>query len=172
MHTFKGVLAGREDTRGRFNLVDGGVEGVVYAPEAWYYVEPLRNYLPSASDGELVVYRHSDIKPGEDLKCGVSLPKRLKRGVNQVTAQAEAASSTSPINYESSTWRLRLTTNTYEALGGSEEANREIEGHPEPGGGGVSERVVCCSCGSVLPDIPGLWRMILSRQYEHIGSLG
>ena len=88
VHTFKGVLAGREDTRGRFNLTDGGVEGVVYAPEGWYYVEPLRNYLPSAPAGELVVYRQSDIKPGEALKCGVSLPQRLQRGVNRVEARA------------------------------------------------------------------------------------
>ena len=29
-------------------MTDGGVEGVVYAPEGWVYVEPLRNYLPSA----------------------------------------------------------------------------------------------------------------------------
>ena len=81
VHTFKGVLAGREDIRGRFNLTDGGVEGVVYAPEGWVYVEPLRNYLPGAPAGELVVYSHSDIKPGGDFKCGVSLPKRLQRGV-------------------------------------------------------------------------------------------
>ncbi len=27
VHTFKGVLAGQEDTRGRFNLTDGGVDG-------------------------------------------------------------------------------------------------------------------------------------------------
>ena len=56
VHTFKGTLAGREDIQGRFNLTEGGVEGVVYAPEGWYYVEPLRNYLPSSSAGELVVY--------------------------------------------------------------------------------------------------------------------
>ena len=41
VHTFKGVLAGREDTRGRFNLTDGGVEGVVYAPEGWVYLRAL-----------------------------------------------------------------------------------------------------------------------------------
>ena len=46
-----------EDIQGRFNLTDGGVEGVVYAPEGWVYVEPLRNYLSGAPAGELVVYR-------------------------------------------------------------------------------------------------------------------
>ena len=124
VHTFKGTLAGREDTRGRFNLTDGGVEGVVYAPEGWVYVEPLRNYLPGAPAGELVVYRQSDIKPGEALKCGVSLPKRLQRGVEQVAAQVEAAT---PTKYEFDI----ATEADYEyvrALGGSTEANREIEG--------------------------------------------
>ncbi len=124
VHTFKGVLVGREDTRGRFNLTDGGVEGVVYAPEGWYYVEPLRNYLPSAPAGELVVYRHADIKTDEALKCGVSLPERLQRGVNRVAVQAEAGT---PTKYE-----FEIATEAdYEyvqALGGPEEAKREIEG--------------------------------------------
>ena len=124
VHTFKGVLAGREDTRGRFNLTDGGVEGVVYAPEGWVYVEPLRNYLPSAPAGELVVYSHADIKPGEPLKCGVSLPQRLQRGMKRVKAQVEAAT---PTKYEFDI----ATEADYEyvqALGGSENANLEIEG--------------------------------------------
>ena len=124
VHTFKGVLAGREDTRGRFNLVDGGVEGVVYAPEGWVYVEPLRNYLPSAPAGELVVYSHSDIKPGEPWECSVSLPDRLQQGVNRVEAQVEAGPAT---NYVVDV----ATEADYEyvqALGGSEEANREILG--------------------------------------------
>ena len=124
VHTFKGTLAGREDTRGRFNLTDGGVEGVVYAPEGWVYVEPLRNYLPSAPAGELVVYSHADIKPGEALKCGVSLPKRLERGVNRVQAQVQSDTPTSYV--------VEVATEAdYEyvrTLGGSEEANREILG--------------------------------------------
>ena len=124
VHTFKGVLAGREGTRGRFNLVEGGVEGVVYAPEGWVYLEPLRNYLSSARAGELVVYRHADIKPGEGLKCGVSLPERLRQGVNRVEARA---GSTTPVNYV-----VEVATEAdYEfvqALGGSVAANREILG--------------------------------------------
>ena len=126
-HTFKGVLAGRKDTVGRFNLTDGGVEGVVYAPEGWYYLEPLRNYLPSAPAGDLVVFRHADIKPGEALKCSVSLPERLEGGVDRLTAQAETAASMPPTNYVFDV----ATEADYEyvqALGGAEKANREIEG--------------------------------------------
>ena len=126
VHTFKGVLAGREDTRGRFNLTDGGVQGVVYAPEGWYYVEPLRNYLPSALAGELVIYSHADIKTDEDMKCGVSLAERLERGVDRLTAQVEASTSTTPTKYE-----FEIATEAdYEyvqAIGSSEEATREIE---------------------------------------------
>ena len=124
VHTFKGVLAGREDIRGRFNLTDGGVEGVVYAPEGWYYVEPLQRYLPEVPAGELVVYRHSDIKPGQTWRCGVSLPHRLQRGVNLVEARVNTAT---PTNYVFDI----ATEADYEyvqALGGSEAANREILG--------------------------------------------
>ena len=124
VHTFKGVLAGREDTRGRFNLTDGGVEGVVYAPEGWVFVEPLGNYLPGASPGELVVYRQEDLKSGGDVTCALSLPGRLQRGAARVAAQAEVVP---PINYVADV----ATEADYEyvqAAGGAEEANREIEG--------------------------------------------
>ena len=124
VHTYKGVLAGRADTRGRFNLTGGGVEGVVYAPEGWHYVEPLGNYLPGARAGELVVYRQEDLKTGEVLKCGLSLPGRLRRGVDRVTAQVE---SVRPINYVADI----ATEADYEYVqtaGGAAEANREIEG--------------------------------------------
>ena len=124
VHTFKGVLAGQEDTRARFNLTDGGVEGVVYAPDGWVYVEPLRNHLAGASPGDLVVYRHSDIKAGEAPECDVSLPGRLRRGVARVAARTEVVS---PINYVADV----ATEADYEyvqAAGGAEEANREIKG--------------------------------------------
>ncbi len=127
VHTFKGVLAGREDTRGRFNLTDRGVEGVVFAPEGWVYLEPLPNYLPSAQAGELVVYRHANVKLGEDFQCGASLPERLRRGVVRVEARTQSGNSDSPTKYV-----VEVATEAdYEyvqAFGGSVEANREIEG--------------------------------------------
>ena len=124
VHTFKGVLAGREDTQGRFNLTDDGVEGVIYAPEGWVYVEPLRNYLPNEPPGELVIYSHEDIRTGEALNCAASLPERLQRGVDQVTAQVRKSALA---NYVFDV----ATEADYEyvqALGGSENAKREIEG--------------------------------------------
>ena len=127
VHTYKGRLSGREDTEGRFNLTGDGVEGIVYAREGWHYVEPLRNYLPSALAGELVVYRQADIKPGESLQCDVSLPRRLQRGMARVEARAQAASSTDLTNYVADV----ATEADYEyvqKMGGAVAANRNIEG--------------------------------------------
>ena len=127
VHTYKGRLSGRADTEGRFNLTGDGVEGIVYAPEGWYYLEPLRNYLPSALAGELVVYRQADIKPGEDFECDVSLPRRLQQGVARMEAQAQAASSTDLTHYVVDV----ATEADYEyvqKMGGAVAANRNIEG--------------------------------------------
>ena len=127
VHTYKGRLAGREDTEGRFNLTGDGVEGIVYAAEGWYYLEPLRNYLPSALAGELVVYRQADIKPGEDFECDVSLPRRLQQGVARMEAQAQTASSTDLTHYVVDV----ATEADYEyvqKMGGAVAANRNIEG--------------------------------------------
>ena len=127
VHTFKGRLVGPGETRGRFNITGNGVEGVVYDPKGWVYLEPLRNYLPGAPAGELVVYRHAKVKPDEDFRCGGSLPERLQRGIAQVEARTQTKTSDSPINYVADL----ATEADYEyvqALGGSAEANREIEG--------------------------------------------
>ena len=84
VHIFKGVLAERLDIRGRFNLNNSAGKGVVYAPEGRVYVEPLRNYLPSASAGELVVYRHADTPAIEQVRAGIGclhpVPDRIRQG--------------------------------------------------------------------------------------------
>ena len=136
VHTFKGVLAGREETGGRFNLTDGGGGGSRLRPRGAGSTWSLcANYLHSAPAGELVVYGQSDIKPGEALECGVSLPQRLQRGVNRVEAQVHRATHTRYV--------VDVATEAdYEyvrALGGSAEANREIEGILNLVDGGVSK---------------------------------
>ena len=80
--TYKGTaLVGQEVIQARFTITNDRFEGVVFTPGDWHYIEPLRNYTQTAEAGELVVYKHSDIKPGQEWRCGVSM---LKRGINQV----------------------------------------------------------------------------------------
>ena len=124
VNTFKGTLSGQEDMRGRFNLTDNGIEGVVFAPDDWYFLEPLQNFLPSAPAGELVVYRQSGVKPGPAFRCGVSLSKRLQQGANRVATQTEGVTLTNYV-FEVAT---EADYDYVQALGGSEAANREILG--------------------------------------------
>ena len=108
VNTFKGTLSGQEDMQGRFNLTGNGIEGVVFAPEDWYFLEPLRNYVPSAPAGELVVYRQSDVKPGQAFRCGVSLSERLQQGANRVATQVEGG----PLTNYFLRWPRKPTTTT------------------------------------------------------------
>ncbi len=120
--TFKGRLAGQEDTHGRFAVTGRGLEGVVFTAGERYYVEPLQRYLASAGAADLVVYRHSDIKSGQGWTCGVSLPRRLKSGVDRMEARSAATTATQ--------YLVEVATEAdyefVEELGDSEAANAEI----------------------------------------------
>ncbi len=121
--TYKGTaLVGQEVVQARFTVTNDRFEGVVFTPGDWHYIEPLRNYLPSAEAAELVVYRHSDIKPGQEWRCGVS---KLRRGMNQVDQAAVQASRDATTTYTAEV----ATEADYEyvqALGGPDAAKREI----------------------------------------------
>ena len=117
--TYKGTaVVGQEVVQARFTITNNRFEGVVFTPGDWHYIEPLRNYLPSAESAELVVYRQSDIKPGQEWRCGAS---NLKRGINQID---QAAIDTT------TTYTVEVATEAdYEyvqALGGPDAAKREI----------------------------------------------
>ena len=117
--TYKGTaVVGQEVVQARFTITNDRFEGVVFTPGDWHYIEPLRNYLQSAESAELVVYRQSDIKPGQEWRCGVS---NLKRGINQID---QAAIDTT------TTYTVEVATEAdYEyvqALGGPDAAKREI----------------------------------------------
>ncbi len=120
--TFKGRVIGQEHIQGRFTITNDRFEGVVFTPGDWHYIEPLRNYLLSAEAAELVVYRHSDVKPGQEWRCGVS---KLKRGVHQVDQAAVQAARDTTTTYTAEV----ATEADYEyvrALGGPNAAKREI----------------------------------------------
>lgn len=121
--TYKGSAAvGQEVVRARFTISSDRFEGVVFTPGDWHFIEPLRNFLPSAEATELVVYRHSDIKPGREWRCGLS---KLKRGIHQVDPETvQAARDTT------TTYAVELATEAdYEYVqywGSAAAANREI----------------------------------------------
>ena len=121
--TYRGTaVVGQEVVQGRFTITDDRFEGVVFTPGDWHYIEPLRNYLPSAEASELVVYKHSDIKPGQEWRCGVS---KLKRGIHQVDQAAVQAARDTTTTYTAEV----ATEADYEYVqywGSAGAANREI----------------------------------------------
>ena len=121
--TYRGrAMVGQEVVQGRFTITNDRFEGVVFTPGDWHYIEPLRNYLPSAEAAELVVYKHSEIKPGQEWRCGAS---KLKRGIHQVDQAAVQAARDTTTTYTAEV----ATEADYEYVqywGGAEAANQEI----------------------------------------------
>lgn len=121
--TYRGTaLVGQEVVQARFTITVASVEGVVFTAGDWHYIEPLGNYLPSAEADEIVVYKHSDIRPGQEWRCAAS---NLKRGINQVGQAA-----VQPATNTTTTYTVEVATEAdYEyvqALGGPDAAKREI----------------------------------------------
>ena len=123
--TYRGMtVSGQEVVQARFTITSEKFEGVVFTPGDWHYIEPLRNYLPSAEAAELVVYKHSDIKPGQEWRCGVS--RRLQEGRDRLEARAAATDTTTTYTVEVAT---EADYEYVQSWGGSEEAaHREIRG--------------------------------------------
>ena len=120
--TYKGTaVVGKEVVQARFTITSDRFEGVVLTPGDWHYIEPLRNYLPSARVSELVVYKHSDIKPGQEWSC--RLPRRLQEGRDTLEARAAVTDTTTTYTAEVAT---EADYEYVQALGGPSVANREI----------------------------------------------
>ena len=95
--TYKGTaVVDQEVVQARFTITNNRFEGVVFTPGDWHYIEPLRNYLQTVESAEMVVYRQSDIKPGQEWRCGAS---KLRRGMNQVDQAAVQASRDTTTTY-------------------------------------------------------------------------
>ena len=100
--TYRGrALVGQEYVRGRFTITGEKFEGVVFTAGDWTFIEPMRNYMQTAQDDQLVVYRQSDIKPGQEWRCGVS--RRLQEGRDRLEARAAATDTTTTYTVEVAT---------------------------------------------------------------------
>ena len=121
--TYRGrALVGQEYVQGRFTITGEKFEGVVFTAGDWTFIEPMRNYMQTAQDDQLVVYRQSDIKPGQGWRCGVS--HRLQEGRDRLEARAAATDTTT-------TYTVEVATEAdYEYVqywgGSTSAANREI----------------------------------------------
>ena len=120
--TYRGLaVVGQEIVQGRFTIDGNRFEGVVFTPGDWHFIESLQHFAPAAGGDEWVVYRQSDIQPGQGWRCGVS--HRLQEGRDRLEARAAATDTTT-------TYTVEVATEAdYEYVqywGSAEAASREI----------------------------------------------
>lgn len=70
--TFRGAVAGEEESVVRLSSTSGLFSGYVRTGERWVFVDPLREYVPNAPADRAVVYRERDVRPEASGLCGVS----------------------------------------------------------------------------------------------------
>ena len=123
--TYRGLaVVGQEIVQGRFTIDGNRFEGVVFTPGDWHFIESLQHFAPATGGDELVVYKHSDIKPGQEWRCGVS--RRLQEGRDRLEARTAATDTTT-------TYTVEVATEAdYEYVqywgGSASAANQEIRG--------------------------------------------
>ena len=120
--TYRGMtVSGQEVVQGRFTIDGDRFEGVVFTSGDWTFIESLQHFTSAARGDEWVVYRQSDIQPGQGWRCGVS--HRLQEGRDRLEARAAATDTTT-------TYKVEVATEAdYEYVqhwGSAEAANREI----------------------------------------------
>lgn len=120
--TYRGMaVVGQEVVQGRFTITDDRFEGVVFTPGDWTFIEPVSQFTSATAADDVVIYRQSDIKPGQGWRCGV--PHRLQEGRDRLEARAATRDA-------ATTYKAEVATEAdYEYVqywGSAEAANREI----------------------------------------------
>jgi Metallo-peptidase family M12/Calx-beta domain/Domain of unknown function (DUF4214)/Reprolysin family propeptide len=85
--TFKGSVRGLVGAEARFTIDDEKIEGVIITPTERYYVEPLRNYMPTAKDTDYVFYKSADVIEGAHGACA-TMAAKLNAEVERLASRA------------------------------------------------------------------------------------
>ena len=120
--TYRGMtVSGQEVVQGRFTIDGDRFEGVVFTSGDWTFIESLQHFTSAARGDEWVVYRQSDIQPGQGWRCGVS--HRLQEGRDRLEARAAATDTTTTYTVEVAT---EADYEYVQSMGGAAAANGEI----------------------------------------------
>ena len=125
VRTYRGTLGPNTEGQARFSFSGGTMDALILTPEEWYFVEPLKRYLPQAQSSDVVVYKRSDIRSDALGDCGLVSAEKLVAGIGSLPPI-----STIVINGVPTTLAVELATEAdfeyVTALGGSSNANNEI----------------------------------------------
>jgi hypothetical protein len=122
IHTYRGFVEGVPDSEVRFSIRSDALEGIILTPWEWYFVEPMRHYLPTAMASDMIAYRASYIREEALGTCGTTLAEKVFRVKDYFEPEAAAAAAGISVADVATEADYEYVT----ALGGSAAANDSI----------------------------------------------
>ena len=89
--SFRGKVAGKPDTFVRLVLDEKVFEGIIITPDETFFVEPRRDFNPTAADTDFVFYAQSSVIQQSVGECGTTLAQDVTR--HTVTSQSVTSSA-------------------------------------------------------------------------------
>jgi len=120
--TFKGTIAGENDSQVRLTIDAGKIEGYFLTRDEKFYIEPASNYSRLAAAEDLIVYQEKDLLRTENFTC--ALEDKIERGKEMVTAGSSQPTTTLRVIEMATEADFAFVTE----LGGAAQANNEILG--------------------------------------------
>ena len=120
--TFRGKVAGESNSEVRLSIDGTKIEGYFDVNGEKFYVEPARNYSPSADAEEMVVYNEKDLLVTKDFVCHSEVAEKILRGREMVAANTVESAQALRV--------IKLATDAdfefVTQVGGAAQANSEI----------------------------------------------
>jgi hypothetical protein len=88
--TYKGKIAGEENSSVRLTLDGEKTEGYFVSEGERYFIESARNYSKFASADEFVVYRNEDLRHEHELVCQHGLAEKIEDGKQMISENGTA----------------------------------------------------------------------------------
>ncbi|HYN86435.1 MAG TPA: M12 family metallo-peptidase [Pyrinomonadaceae bacterium] len=85
--TYKGRVPAWGGAAARFTIDGERVEGLIIARDGMHFVEPARNFSPSADKDQLLFYSEHDVRAESFGECGVTLAERVEVGAARVESE-------------------------------------------------------------------------------------
>ncbi len=120
--TFKGKVAGQVDSEVRLTIDGAKIEGFFEADGEKFFVEPARNYAPTADAEEVVVYREKDLLKTDGFVCHSELVEKIKAGQETIDLRGAETAQTARVLELATEADFQFVT----AMGGAKQANDEI----------------------------------------------
>ena len=120
--TFKGKVAGEDNSEVRLTIDDTKVEGYFFTENDRFFIEPAKNYSSLANAKDFVVYRAEDLLKQDSFSCDSELFAKIERGKNMISTDGIERSQSSKVLQVATDADFEYVT----ALGGAVQANNEI----------------------------------------------